>query len=81
VAELGRPRHGHFTIIHHDTGLGADVYVAGDDSLNAWAMERRSVLRSHTFELRYTHVGVRKVSHDFQPPAGGFDVFLQRRQI
>jgi len=41
VAELGRSRHGHFNIIHNDTGLRADVYVAGDDVLDAWAMERR----------------------------------------
>lgn len=41
VEEFGRSRHGHFNIIHNDTGLRADVYVAGDDPLNAWAMEHR----------------------------------------
>jgi hypothetical protein len=39
--ELARPRHGHFNLIHNETGLRADVYVAGDDPLHAWALERR----------------------------------------
>lgn len=39
--ELGRTRHGHFNIIHNETGLRADVYVSGDDPLSAWAMQRR----------------------------------------
>src|SRR5437763_1345107 len=39
--ELSRSRHGHFNIIHNDTGLRADIYVAGDDTLNAWGLERR----------------------------------------
>lgn len=39
--ELDRSRHGHFNLIHNDTGLRADVYVAGDDPLHAWALERR----------------------------------------
>lgn len=39
--ELNRPRHGHFNIIHNETGLRADFYVAGDDPLHEWALERR----------------------------------------
>jgi hypothetical protein len=39
--ELGRPRHGHFNLIHLETGLRADIYVAGDDDLHAWALARR----------------------------------------
>lgn len=38
--ETARPRHGHFNIIHIETGLVADCYVAGDDPLHAWAFER-----------------------------------------
>ena len=40
-AEAGRPRHGHFNIIHRDTALRADVYLLGDDPLHAWGFGRR----------------------------------------
>ncbi len=40
--ERRRPRFGHFNIIHNETALRADVYVAGDDPLHAWAFQRRS---------------------------------------
>jgi hypothetical protein len=39
--ESRRPRHGHFNIIHVETALKADIYPAGDDDLNAWALERK----------------------------------------
>jgi hypothetical protein len=39
--EAGRGQGGHFNIIHRDTALRADIYVAGDDPLHAWAFERR----------------------------------------
>ncbi len=38
--ETARPQHGHFNIVHIETGLVADCYVAGDDPLHAWAFER-----------------------------------------
>jgi hypothetical protein len=39
--ERTRPKFGHFNIVHHETALRADVYVAGDDPLHAWAFPRR----------------------------------------
>lgn len=39
--EAGRPRHGHFNIIHRGTALRADVYLLGDDLLHDWAFARR----------------------------------------
>lgn len=39
--ETSRPEGGHFNIIHHETALRADVYLAGDDPLIAWAFDRR----------------------------------------
>lgn len=39
--ERRRERYGHFTIIHLETALRADVYLAGDDPLHAWAFARR----------------------------------------
>ncbi|MFP4452987.1 MAG: hypothetical protein ACLFPI_06410 [Desulfobacterales bacterium] len=39
--ELGRGHRGHFNLIHHKTGFKADIYLAGQDELHKWAMERR----------------------------------------
>jgi hypothetical protein len=39
--EAGRPVHGHFNLLHHATGLRADIYLAGEDPLDAWGLERR----------------------------------------
>ncbi|MEX1258579.1 MAG: nucleotidyl transferase AbiEii/AbiGii toxin family protein [Gemmatimonadota bacterium] len=39
--ESNRSRGGHFNIIHRDTALRADVYLAGNDPLHAWAFVRR----------------------------------------
>jgi hypothetical protein len=38
--ERQRSQYGHFNIIHRDTALRADFYVASD-ALHAWAFERR----------------------------------------
>lgn len=37
--ECRRPEYGHFNVSHHDTTMRADVYLAGEDPLNAWALE------------------------------------------
>lgn len=34
-------RRGHFNIIHHDTGLKADLYLAGNEPLQAWGLAHR----------------------------------------
>jgi hypothetical protein len=39
--ERQRSQDGHFNIIHHDSALRADIYLAGDDPLHEWAMTRR----------------------------------------
>jgi hypothetical protein len=38
--EAAREQRGHFNIIHHETGFKADIYLAGDDPLHAWALTR-----------------------------------------
>jgi hypothetical protein len=43
--ETARLEGGHFNVIHRETSLRADVYLAGDDPLIAWAFERRTRLR------------------------------------
>ena len=37
LAETAREHHGHFNLIHRDTGFKADMYPTGRDELNAWA--------------------------------------------
>ncbi|MBC7897771.1 MAG: nucleotidyl transferase AbiEii/AbiGii toxin family protein [Cytophagaceae bacterium] len=51
-AETARARHGHFNLIHMETGLVADCYVAGDDPLHAWAFE-------HVRSFQVGDIGVR----------------------
>jgi hypothetical protein len=41
IIEAGRPLRGHFNLIHHETGLRADVYTTGEDPLHLWAMSNR----------------------------------------
>ena len=42
--EADRPHRGHFNLIHLETGFKADVYIAGQDRLHLWAMQRRREL-------------------------------------
>jgi hypothetical protein len=42
--EAGRSLRGHFNIIHHETGLKADLYTKGKDELHEWAMANRKKL-------------------------------------
>ncbi|HWA85334.1 MAG TPA: hypothetical protein VG710_03865 [Opitutus sp.] len=44
-AEQARRQRGHFNLIHHESGFKADIYLAGDDPLHAWALERRKRIR------------------------------------
>jgi len=41
IIEAGRPVRGHFNLIHHATGLRADIYTSGEDPLHHWAMANR----------------------------------------
>jgi len=41
--ESGRPAHGHFNVIHHQTAMRADVYLPGNDALSAWAFAHKVV--------------------------------------
>ncbi len=70
VEEHGRDAHGHFNVIHRESAMRADVYLAGADELTAWALQHR-VARSVEGEtvqfapieyvivnkLRYFHMG------------------------
>ncbi|MGI8765324.1 MAG: hypothetical protein ACR2KM_02275 [Gemmatimonadaceae bacterium] len=39
--EQSRARYGHFNVIHSDSALKADVYLAGDDPLSRWGLAHR----------------------------------------
>jgi hypothetical protein len=39
--EIHRSHRGHFNIIHHQTGLKADIYVHGRDPLQAWGLANK----------------------------------------
>ena len=39
--EIHRSQRGHFNLIHHNSGLKADVYLFGKDELHVWGMKRR----------------------------------------
>ncbi len=39
LIESARPQRGHFNLIHHDTGLKADIYPSGRDRLSAWGLD------------------------------------------
>ncbi|MBU6367930.1 MAG: hypothetical protein KJT01_17075 [Gemmatimonadetes bacterium] len=42
--EAGRRVHGHFNVVHGPSALRADVYVAGEDPLNAWGLAARRLI-------------------------------------
>ena len=41
--EVGRPSGGHFNLLHLETGLRADCYLAGEDEFSRWGLEHRRV--------------------------------------
>ncbi|HVT40725.1 MAG TPA: hypothetical protein VHE78_16920 [Gemmatimonadaceae bacterium] len=41
--ESARTEHGHLNVIHNESMMRADVYFAGTDELNAWALQHRTV--------------------------------------
>lgn len=43
--ESRRSAHGHFNISHQRTAMRADIYLPGNDALNAWAFEHTVVRR------------------------------------
>lgn len=62
--EATRQRHGYFVVIHRDSALRADIYLAGDDPLHAWAFERTRRLTLENLTIRVApieYVVVRKL--------------------
>jgi hypothetical protein len=49
ATEMARDRRGHFNVIHHNSGLKADFYLANRDELHGWAFRNK---RSYELEGR-----------------------------
>ena len=57
---------GHFNLLHHETGLRADVYVHAGDALEAWALARRRVFEIGEVAVSFAppeYVIVRKLEY------------------
>ena len=39
--EAERAEHGHFNLLHHGSGLRADIYLASNDPLDTWGLAHR----------------------------------------
>ena len=52
VVEAQRALRGHFNLIHHDTGYRADVYLAGKDPLQRWALDAARKVELQGIALR-----------------------------
>ena len=64
LIESQREGRGHFIIIHHASGLKADLYLVGDDALHAWAFHNARHYTVGKLEVRVAppeYVIVRKL--------------------
>ena len=64
--EIGRPFHGHFNLIHHESGFKADVYLSGRDDLHCWAMSQRKRIDMGDYYIWFAppeYVIVRKLQY------------------
>ena len=66
LSEISREVRGHFNIIHHQTGLKADLYPIGKDPLHKWAMDKRQKIKfdnDHIYVAPPEYVIVRKLDY------------------
>jgi len=50
--EMARTERGHFNVIHHESGLKADFFLAGVDELHDWAFEHVRTYESGSLSVR-----------------------------
>lgn len=55
-AERVRAAHGHFNVVHNESAMRADVYIAGSDALSAWALEHRVVRKIEGEEVQFAPI-------------------------
>jgi hypothetical protein len=64
--EASRPEHGHFNLLHLESGLRGDIYLAGTDPLDAWGLDQRrreTVLGEPVWMAPAEYVIVRKLEY------------------
>jgi hypothetical protein len=49
--EIKRSYRGHFNLIHHGTGMKADIYLAGEEELHRWALSHRRAIHFKTGQV------------------------------
>ena len=54
--ERQRPAHGHFNVIHNESAMRADVYLAGTDEFNAWALQHSTVREMDGEAVRFAPI-------------------------
>ena len=66
ITEIARKKNGHFNVIHNQTGFKADMYLTGQDEMNAWAFrdKRRIEFENETINVAPPeYVIVRKLEY------------------
>lgn len=75
--ERSRAQHGHFNLIHHGTGMRADIYLAGTDDLQSWALEHPAVREVEGQAVRFAPIEYVIVYKLRYAQAGGSDRHLR----
>lgn len=75
--ESARPADGHCNVIHNESMMRADVYFAGNDELNAWALRRRVVRPVEGEDVQFAPIESVIVSKLRYFRAGGSDRHLR----
>ena len=75
--ERTRPTHGHCNVIHSASMMRADVYFAGTDALNAWALQHRVVRRVEGEDVQFAPIESVIVSKLRYYQMGGSDRHLR----
>ena len=66
LSEISREVRGHFNLIHHRTGLKADLYPIGKDPLHQWAMGQSRTIEFDNNEITVAppeYVIIRKLDY------------------
>jgi hypothetical protein len=75
--ERARPVGGHFNVIHNESMMRADVYVAGSDELSDWALQHRVVRHVEGEQVQFAPIEYVIVSKLRYFQMGGSDRHLR----
>lgn len=77
IEECARTARGHFNVIHNESTMRADVYVAGQDPLSKWALQHRVVRQVEGEGVRFAPIEYVIVSKLRYFQMGGSDRHLR----